>query len=391
MPPTARAFETDDLTGSNGGHAALHNRGVVLRAIHRGAPISRTELAERCGLTKPSIARIVEKLLDEGLVVETGRRHGGRGQPAIELEINPSGCFAIGANIDRDHLTVLAVDAVGAVRARVHYEKWFILPDEFIQLMRDAWTGFRRKGAIDPTRLAGIGIAMPSQLGEVPFLGFPESYHAWTKFDVRGALAKLTSAPVFIDNDADAAAAGELQYGLGGETPTFLYMLANACLGGSIVVDGMRYDGEAGLSGEVGWLPTELDGQPTRLGSAFALLVLYDFLRQHGVVVTEPRQLSALDARGRALVSQWLKSAAGAIAEAVRHIGILVDPDAILIGGRFPVRLLDELLLQVHERLEKAGGEHPPIHRAMTSEDAAALGAATIPLAQALMLDVGHV
>src|SRR3954454_2316730 len=98
-----------DLSGANVEEAGEHNRSLVLRSIHRNAPISRAEVARQTGFTKPAIARIVDRLLDEGLVMEARRRHGLRGQPAIELEINPDACFSIGVNIDRDHLTILAV------------------------------------------------------------------------------------------------------------------------------------------------------------------------------------------------------------------------------------------------------------------------------------------
>src|SRR6478609_5564439 len=107
---------------------------MIVSAIHRGGPISRTELAAQSRLTKQAVTRIVERLLDEGLVMEARRRHGLRGQPAIELEIDPEGVFSIGANIDRDHLTIVAVDAVGTVRGRIHHEARFLLPDDFAAL-----------------------------------------------------------------------------------------------------------------------------------------------------------------------------------------------------------------------------------------------------------------
>lgn len=391
MNAEAKYASATDLAGSNGEQAALHNRGVVLRAIHRGAPISRTEIARQSGLTKQAIARIAEKLIDDGLVVEARRRHGLRGQPAIELEINPSGCFSVGANIDRDHLTIVAMDATGAVRGRVHHESRFLMPEEFIRLMRDALQGFRQKKIIDETRFAGIGIAIPDWLGEVPVIGFPAAYHAWTDFDIPAALARLTPHPVFIDNDANAAAAGELQFGLGRESRTFFYILASACLGGGLVLDGQQHRGVAKMGGEIGWLPTGTDpggfgGGVQPLGKIVSLFILYDFLRQHGIEASEPKHLLALDGRGKALLSQWLRQVSVHVAEAVTHVGLIIDPDAILIGGRLPVRLIDELLLYVHEQLERSGADYPPVHRAAASEDAAALGAAAMPLAHALML-----
>ena len=63
------------------------------------------------------------------------------------------------------------------------------------------------------------------------------------------------------------------------------------------------------------------------------------------------------------------------------------SPDAVLIGGRIPVTILDELLGYVHEALSRDLRPTPRLHRAVGSEDAAALGAATMPLSHALRLE----
>ncbi|WP_081619987.1 ROK family transcriptional regulator [Rhizobium sp. 2MFCol3.1] len=364
---------------------------MILSAIHRGGPISRTELAARSRLTKQAVTRIVERLLDESLVMEARRRHGLRGQPAIELEIDPEGVFSIGANIDRDHLTIVAVDAVGTVRGRIHHEARFLLPDDFVALMADALSSFRRRKVIEESRLAGIGLAIPDWLGEVPVIGFPPEYRRWSGYDMRGALEAISDHPVFIDNDANAAALGEIEYGLGTEIGSFFYILANACLGGSLVIDGIRHKGASGIGGEIGWLPVLFDdgpfaGSTQPLGEMFSLFILLDHLKRSGVEASTPADLLTLDASGRAIISAWLRKVSVKIAQAIVHIGMIVDPEGVLIGGRFPVRIIDELLLYVHEEIGRLGAKAPSLHRAAGSEDAAALGAAAIPLAHRLGL-----
>jgi len=381
-----------DLSGSNSGLAASHNQAVILRAIRWHAPISRTELAARSGLSKQAVARITEKLIDDGLVVEARRRYGMRGQPAIELEINPEGCFAIGAGIGRDHLTIVAVDALGTVRDRIHREERFMLPDAFFAEMKEALKTFRRRRAIDETRLAGIGVAIPDWLGEIPFIGMPADYRLWRSVDLRERFARFTTHPILIDNDATAAAIGELTYGLGSEIRSFFYIFLGSGLGGGLVLDGACYHGTTGISGEVGWLPVTLPDAPPGervqpLGQIVSLFILYDFLASHGITVTRPQDLLDLDARGRNLLAQWLRIAAGHIAEAAIDIGLLINPDAVLVGGRIPMTILDELLLYVREALARDPRPTPRIHRAAGSEDAAALGAATMPLSHALRLE----
>lgn len=380
-----------DFVGSNAEQAAARNRQLVLAAIHRSAPLSRTELASVCGLTKQAIARIVDRLVDEGLVIEARRRQGLRGQPAIELEIDPEGMFSVGVDIDRDHLTIVAVDAIGNVRGRVHHERRFMLPEEFMTRLKEALSTFRRRRLVDESRLCGIGLAIPDWLGELQVIGRPDNYGLWTGFDVRGEIEALTPHPVFIDNDANAAAMGETDYGLGTEIGSFFYILANACLGGALVINGVVHRGASGLNGEIGWLPVVSDEEPTAgriqpLGDIFSLFLLYDFLAKNGVRASTPAELTALDARGRALVSSWLRKSAAKIAEAVIHIGMIVDPEAVLIGGRFPICLIDELLVDVHRELARLGAPAPALHRAVSSEDAAALGAAAMPLALRLGL-----
>lgn len=391
MTQASDALTFLNLSGANVEGAGEHNRAVVLRCIHRQAPISRAEVARQTGFTKPAIARIVDRLLDEGLIIEARRRHGLRGQPAIELEINPDAYFSIGINIDRDHLTVLAVDAVGNIRARVNHERHFILPGEFMQLTAEAISHFQRSRLIDEARLAGIGLAIPDWLGEISFLGKPPAYEEWTDFDVRAGLETLTAHPIFIENEANAAALAELDYGFGAESSSFFYIAINACPGGGLVLDGNGHRGAMGLGGEVGWLPIvdAKDRQATKvqlLGEIFSLFFLYDFLKTHGVHVGTPQDLVALDAHGRRLASQWLKEMSVHLAVAVKHIGMIVDPDAVLVGGRLPMRMIDELLRYVHEHLDAADADLPSIHRASIGEDASALGAAAMPMAAALML-----
>jgi predicted NBD/HSP70 family sugar kinase len=390
LPGRSPGPAAPDLTGSNSGQAREHNQALVLQAIHRRAPISRAEIARQTGLTKPGIARIVDRLLDEGLILEARRRRGLRGQPAIELEINPEGCFSIGIDIDRDHLTILAVDATGSVRGRVHHESRLMLPGEVMELAADAISYFRRRHLVDEARLAGIGVAIPDWLGEVPFLGKPDAYRQWTDFDIRRALSQLTSHPIYIDNESNAAAMAELDYGLGAESRSFFYIYISACTGGGLVLDGIRHQGAMGLSGEIGWMPVTDDagsvlGKIQPLGDLFSLSLLYGHLAQHGIHIGQPRELMTLDHGGRALVSAWLHRMSAHIAEAVTHIGLIVDPDAVIVGGRLPVRQLDELLHYVNEHLDVADPNLPSVHRA-TIEDAAALGAAAMPIAAALML-----
>jgi len=59
-------------------------------------PLSRADIARRTGLSAQTISNLMEQLKPADLVTESARRTGGRGQPPINIEINPAGAYAFG-------------------------------------------------------------------------------------------------------------------------------------------------------------------------------------------------------------------------------------------------------------------------------------------------------
>ncbi|MGR3496464.1 MAG: hypothetical protein ACU0DY_14470, partial [Citreimonas sp.] len=105
---------TVGLSGSNLIRVSDFNQRVVLQAIRvAGGETSRSQLAAATGLTFPTIVNITRRLIEAGLIHETARIKGPRGSPAARLAIDPDGCFSLGVNIDRDHVTVVILDLAG--------------------------------------------------------------------------------------------------------------------------------------------------------------------------------------------------------------------------------------------------------------------------------------
>jgi len=376
------------LSGANLERVGDHNQRVILQAIRVGGPITRVALAKISGLTPPAVANITKRLLDDGLILEAGRVQGPRGQPAMNLTINPDGCLSIGVNIDRDHITIVMLDLLGAVRARASQEIEFPLPADVakfcktqIRKMLAAWKG-------QAPRLSGIGVALPDDLGRVDLPHRPETYDVWSTADIGKLMADILPLPVFLENDAAAAALGELQFGHGLRRPSFFYVLVSSGLGGGLVIEGDYFRGAQGRSGEIGFLPISSPETEARsLQEVVSLSALYAHLEAGGIVVTRPDQLSQLPARGQALVEDWIALSARLLVRPFVSISCLVNPEAIYVGGRLPTALLDRLVSAVNDRLAEI--ENVPtlakVERAATSADGPAVGAALLPFMAQLL------
>jgi predicted NBD/HSP70 family sugar kinase len=370
------------LSGTNLEKGSSHNLRVTLQAIRLNAPITKVELAEITGLTRPSITNITRKLLADGLIVEAGRRRGERGQPALKLAINPDGAFSIGVNIDRDHITMVALDFRGRLRARIIEDIQFAMPDQVADFVRRNLEAVRNAGKIDMSRVAGIGVAIPDDFGQVDLPQRPAAFGVWESVDLKHLLG-AHDLDVYTENDASAAAIGELQFGHGRSAQTFFYILISAGLGGGLVIDGHPVRGASGRSGEIGFLPIgKARRKPVALQDVVSLSGLFGQLAAAGNVDPTASGLSKLEGTLADVASAWAQQAADLLTDPLLVINAAIDPDAFFIGGRLPTSLVDLLCDRLAVNIRRRGASLParaPILRAALSEDAAAMGAAILP------------
>ncbi len=368
------------LSGTNLERGSSHNQRVTLQAIRLNAPVTKVELAEITGLAPHSMTNIARKLFADGVIIEAGRRRGERGQPALKLAINPDGAFSIGVNIDRDHMTMVALDFLGELRLRIVENIQFPMPEQVRDFVSRNLESIRAAGVIDMGRIAGIGVAIPDDFGGVDLPHRPSEFAIWETVDLKQLLG-MHGLDVTIENDATAAAIGELQFGHGRVAQTFFYLLVNAGLGGGLVIDGHSVTGSSGRSGEIGFLPIgRTRRNPVVLQDVASLSGLYSHLAEAGF--PDPGPLDQLSGAQSEAASQWIDKAADLLTDPMMVINAVIDPAAIFIGGRLPTALVDQLCDRLALNFRHRGASLParaPIRRAELSEDAAAIGAAILP------------
>src|SRR6185437_10621419 len=92
-----------------------HNLSLVSRAVAE-APSSRTELAQRTGLTKATVSSLVDVLLAQGLLIEGAPPSARVGRPARPVSLNPDGPVALGIEINVDYIAGCLLNLPGTER-----------------------------------------------------------------------------------------------------------------------------------------------------------------------------------------------------------------------------------------------------------------------------------
>jgi len=116
--------------------------------------------------------------------------------------------------------------------------------------------------------IAGIGISTGGQIspetGEV--LWATDILPGWTGMKIKEILQDEFGIPVFVDNDANAAALGEKWVGAAKEAEDFILLIIGTGLGGAIVLNNKVYHGNRGSAGELGHIIIEREGLPCSCG-----------------------------------------------------------------------------------------------------------------------------
>jgi predicted NBD/HSP70 family sugar kinase len=382
-----------NLLGTNLDHARRLNRRVVLETIRSQGPVSRAELTRLTGLSAQTISNIISEMMAAGLVRTLDRRRGARGQPAVELELDPDGGFTFGVSFNHGSLVLILTDVAGTIRDQKRLPLPRNEPNIVLDLIHAAIAEMLVRYGIDRTRVWGVGIVIPAifQDDQLVVLGTP-ALPAWQGFPLRRSLQDRLGFPVLLENDATAAAIGERLYGAGRAFTDFVYIYIGSGIGGGLFMRGQPYRGGFGKSGEIGHLAVDPDGRPCpcgnrgcleRYASVSAALSALG-IQCDSVTNKNLEQISTAFSDGDLRMEAWLSQAAAMLRRAVVMIENLLDPQTVVLGGVLPQPILEALIARI-EPLPRTVSSNKPnkaarITAATLGPDTPALGAATLPV-----------
>jgi glucokinase len=105
---------------------------------------------------------------------------------------------------------------------------------------------------------AGLGCAGFVDAGRSTVLFAPNL--SWTDVELKDTVGNATALPVVVENDANAAAWAEFQFGAGADVQDMVCVTVGTGIGGGLVLDGRLYRGAAGFAAELGHMRVVPDG-----------------------------------------------------------------------------------------------------------------------------------
>jgi predicted NBD/HSP70 family sugar kinase len=332
---------------------AMNTSAVLAHLLTRG-PLTRADIRELTGLSKPTTSDVLRALVIADLARITGHTSGGPGPNAEIYATNPDGAYTAALSIretgGRPEIALAVSDLAGATRARDERIVALDGNDPAETLIAELRSVCRDSG-LDPSRIRHTHLGVPGSYDhtadtihhvDVPGLGRP---------GLVSTLRRRLGAPVEVDNDVNLAAIAERRHGVGAGAESFALLWLDNGLGLAIDLGGTLLRGSRGGAGEIGYmplglaggLPLGLAGGRTGLGalsqrsaaprdspdlhSVLAGPAVLALAAEHGVHAKTPAE--AVETAGAAFIAALAQRVALAAATVVA----VLDPSLIVLAG----------------------------------------------------------
>ena len=213
--------------------------------------------------------------------------------------------------------------------------------------------------------ILAVGVTAPGTIDfDQGVLHQPPNLPGWDAVPLGRLLSERLDRPVFVENDANAAAYGEWRYGAGVGMRHLIYLTVSTGIGAGLILNGQMYRGADGAAGELGHMTIDLNGPPHNCGMIGCVEVLASGtaiarMALDAVKAERSPLLARLADESGALTAAEVDRAADAddpvaqeiLAKSAHALGVgmanyinIFNPEAIVIGGgvtRIGRRLLE--------------------------------------------------
>lgn len=363
----------------------------VFNLINREGVLSRAGLVRRTHLSPTTISALVDELVRERLVVETGTAKVPKsGRRAINLCIKSNG----------RQLVVFSLNRWG-VRYTLFDLKYTVLETCFVAHDADRYGGFaegasrvepdsgedyskliedilrNRAPLFDVSYAAGILIAFPGIFAENQTTLSLSAMRVSIRAEVLQDLEKRLGVPLFVGNSSMCMAYAEKKHfdQIGSEVLDLIYVNVGDGVGAGIICNGDIFTGVSNTAGEIGHVSIDYRGKPCSCGNrgcleqyasteailsrikavaakkqcAALLDLAYD--RYDNVTL---EMVSELYARGEQMICEELEDVAAQLLCGIHSLVSITGIQRIVLGGGIE-RLEEKFLNSLAEHARHGG------------------------------------
>lgn len=252
------------------------NSRAVFELMRDGLSRTVTEISERIKLSKTTVKKIFDSLLEDGLIHSIGKgdstEEGGK-RPEL-YRLNPDFGYTIGIHVTPDEVLTVTTDFMAEVTESAEFDIAGVqqLDGLIEQFATTVLEKIRQKNG-SGQKLLGVVLVLTGLVDPDEGISIHSSFYPEWGRDapivslLKKRLGPSFNAPIFVDNTNRYQAIAESEKGLAGAYKN--YIIVDALpegLGGGVVLGGRILHGCQSLSGEIGHMTLDKNGYPCICG-----------------------------------------------------------------------------------------------------------------------------
>ena len=380
----------------------------LLQTVFWSPGTSRTALADRLDYSRSKANALAAGLVEQGLLEETGLQASSGGRRPETLQLARGLGVVIGVDLGATSLDVAVMRPDLTLLSR-HGEDADVRagPGVVLARVRDVMRELLARTGVPARSVIGIGMGVP---GPVDFasaqLVNPPLMPDWDGFSIRDYLGEAFTSPVFVDNDVNLMALGEL-WRLQRSLQNFLVIKVGTGIGCGIVCHGEVYRGANGSAGDVGHICVDQAGPRCHCGNLGCVEVmaaapaitrlateaaqagesaaLAEVLRAHGALTAV--DVGQASRSGDAAANAIIQKAGSLIGQMLASVVNFFNPSHVFIGGgvtQIGPLFLASVRQSVYHRSLALSTRHLEIQYTPLGSQAGLVGAGALAMQEAM-------
>jgi predicted NBD/HSP70 family sugar kinase len=297
------------------------------------------EIRDFCGLSLPTATKFVNELLEQKILIESGKKESSGGRPPTLYSLNPDRGYIVGVELLLKSFRMSIINLDHELIYEYETDNFDIAKREeaFDFLVRTIPAMIAKKD-IPKDKILGVGIGITGRVDvdkgiSYSFLNFDEP--------LTHLLEKQWGYPVFIDNDTHFMTLGEQTFGLAKAKQNVIYVNLGKGLAIGLISNGHIHKGKSGFAGEFGHISfIENDklcicGKKGCLSTVVSGAAIEDIYFEKTGKQLLYRDILQLSKQGDKLVNEILAEAGEQLGKGLSILIQVFNPELLILGGRF--------------------------------------------------------
>lgn len=389
------------------------NMSIIFNYLRENGPNPRSKIARELNISAPAVSRAIEKLINEGYVLEAEKQITKGGKRPTLIRINKDRGLVIGIDLGKEKLKIAVANFANEIIEK--HEGFKIsnskdVVDKLEEEIAHIWARYTQKENQALLKIRGICIGIPADvdIGSGRIISAP-LYGSWKDLNLKKALESKFSVPVYVDNDVNLSSLGEKHYGEGKNFEDMVFIEISNGIGAGIIIDNHLLRGSHGSAGEIGFTIIGAENLGFRVKNKgflekFASVeslkkrALREIEEGKETLLTmmvggdlekiEPNLVCEAAAKGDSLAKSIVDEMTSFLAIAIINLILVLDPQIIVLGGNIcGLPHVDKLFVEpIKEKVKTSlPFEIPDIKLSLLGEDAGIIGASYMAIESLLL------